>query len=162
MRTRRTTRGQVEMIGLIMIVIIVIVGLLIFTVYRLTNQGDDSQNRYLNKEVATNLLISIVNTDVDECHNLSLSTILTDCARTFSVLICEEDRLSCDVANETIFNILNRTLVDWDIGFNLTVEKTNISFVNLRCREKVQGFQILPLNPGQYEMTLDICTKKLE
>lgn len=161
-RTKHRTKAQVEMIGLIVIVIIVITALLIFTVYKISSPPKNIQKRYMNKEIATNFLVSITKTNVRECHNLSLAELITDCARPISSIICDDNRLSCNVSNSTIFNILQNTLIDWGISFNLSIENTDISFVNLECtarKEKVQGFEILPLYPGQAEMILDICTK---
>jgi len=155
-------RAQLEMIGLIVIVIIVITGLLIFTVYKITNPSKNIQKRYMNKGLATNMLIAITRTNVMECHNHSLADLIIDCAKTYHSITCY-DYTSCEVVNKTILGILNTTLVAWDISFNLTIQKTNISFVNLECtskaKNKVQGFEVLPLYPGQVEMTLDICAK---
>ena len=158
-RTKHRTKAQIEMIGLIVIVIIVITALLIFTVYKISNPPKNIQKRYMNKEIATNFLVSITKTSINECHNLSLAELITSCAKN-SLINCD-DKLSCEVANETIHNILENTLIDCGISFNLSIENTNISFVNLECtarKEKVQGFEILPLYPGQAEMILDICT----
>lgn len=154
-------KAQLEMIGLVVIVIIVITALLIFTVHKMSNPKENVQKRYINKEIATNMLISMTKTSVNECHNLSLGELITDCARPFHSITCY-DYTSCEIANRTIFKILNRTLVDWELGFNFSIEGTEINFVNYGCSaksEKVQGFEILPLYPGQIEMTLDICTE---
>ena len=162
-KNKLRTKAQLEMIGLIVIVIIVITGLLIFTVYKINNPRKNIQKRYMNKEIATNFLISITKTSVNECHNLSLAELITDCAKIHGSIICDNNNLSCEMANKTISNILNDTLIDWGISFNLSVERTPISFVNLECtsraKEKVQGFEILPLYPGHAEMILDICTE---
>lgn len=156
------TKAQLEMIGLMVIVIIVIVALLIFTVYKMSAPQENIQKRYMNKEIATNFLVSITKTSVNECHNLSLAELIIDCAKTFTRIICDNDRNSCYTANQTIFDVLNKTLIAWDVSFNLSIKKTPISFVYFDCnsrREKVQGFEILPLNYRETaEMTLDICT----
>lgn len=152
-------KAQLEMIGLIVIVIIVIISLMIFTVYKISNPQKGTQRRYINKEIATNMLISMTKTSVNECHNLSLGELITDCARTFHSITCYE-HTSCKIANQTIFKILENTLVDWEVSFNFSIENTEINFINYDCNAKstkVQGFEILPLYPGQIEMILDIC-----
>ena len=152
-------KAQLEMIGLVMIVIIVITALLIFMVYKISNPSKNIQKRYTNKEIATNMLITIPNTDVAECHNISLSSLITDCARSYHSIWCG-DNTSCEIANQTVFDILNRTLIDWGVSFNLTIEGTNISHVAHDCtssKEKIQSYQVLPLDPGEIEITLDIC-----
>ena len=156
--------AQLEMIGLIVIVIIVITALLIYTVYKISSPQQNIQKRYMNKEVATNFLVSMINTNVEECHNLSLAQLIIDCAKTFPSISCQDYRGSCEVANKTILDILNRTLVNWSVSFNLSIERTPISFVNLGCdsraTEKEQGFEILPLNYVEnIEIILDICAK---
>ena len=154
-------KAQLEIIGLIVIVIIVITALLIFTIYKITTPTKNIQKTYMNKELATNFLVSITKTNVRECYNLSLAELITDCARPIRSIVCD-DKLSCEVAEETISSVLENTLIDWGISFNLSIENTDISFNNLECtarKEKVQGFEILPLYPGQIEMTLDICTE---
>jgi len=170
LENRLGVRAQLEMIGLIIIVIIVITSLLIFTVYKISNPHRRIQSRYMNKAIATNMLISITKTNVEECHNISLAELIIDCAKTYHTITCY-DYTSCEVANKTIFNILNKTLIDWEMSFNLSIEKTPISFVNLGCtsrvKEKVQGFEVLSLYPNQtgnpqskVDITLDICTRR--
>ena len=154
-------KAQLEMIGLMMIVIIVIVGLLIFLVYKLTTPTQNVQKRYIDKEIATNMLITLTNTHVKECHDRRLSELIVDCVKSYSAMC--GDQTPCEVANKTIFTILNNTLVEWDISFNLSIKRTDITFSNLGCgphaKAKERGFEIIPLNPGYVEMILDICGK---
>ncbi|MBW2990428.1 hypothetical protein KY348_01850 [Candidatus Woesearchaeota archaeon] len=153
-------KAQLEMIGLIIIVVIVITGLLIFTVYRITRPPTNVQKRYLNKEIATNMLIAMSNTHVPECYNHSLTQLIIDCSNRYSLMICEDDQTSCKIVNKTIYNILNKTLIAWDTSFNFSIIKTNTSFVNLDCnsaRNKVQGFEVFTSKTGQVEITLDVC-----
>jgi hypothetical protein len=156
----RTRKAQLEMIGLVVIVIIVVVALLIFTVYSMNKPQKNIKRQYMNEEIARNFLVSLTKTSVESCHNLQLGDLIGDCAKTFHSITCY-DRTSCQAANETIFLILNRTLIDWDISFNLSIANTEISFVNLGCdsnvRDKIRSFQIIPLYPGQTEMILDVC-----
>lgn len=163
---RGNAQAQLEMIGLIVIVILVITALLIYTVYKVTTPSENIQREYMNKEIATNLLVSMTKTDIRECHNLSLATLITDCAKVYSTTICSNDLTSCDVANKTIYNILNKTLIDWDVSFNFSIQSRYqgifINFVNLDCdsnaKNKIQSFQILPLGFNESAaITLDIC-----
>jgi hypothetical protein len=153
-------KAQLEMIGLVIIVIIVITALLIFTVYKLTTPNKNIQKTYLNKETAINFLVSIGKINVKECHDLKLSEIIAACAGG-SPVGCY-DYTSCEMANMTLADILNQTLVEWGVSFNLSIEGTEISFANLDCdskaTEQVQGFEQIPLNPGSVEMTLTICS----
>jgi Na+-transporting NADH:ubiquinone oxidoreductase subunit NqrC len=163
--------AQLEMIGLVIIVVIVITALLIFTVYKLTHPSQNIKKSYINREIATNMLIAMENINVEECHNLTLATLLIDCAKSVHEIRCE-DTTGCDVANKTIEAILTRTLVDMmDLDFKMTVVSPNPDidvFINFnhncssRTAEKVQGFELLPMyseSSEQVEMNLDICVR---
>ncbi len=158
--SKRNRRAQVEMIGLVVIVIIVILALMIFTVYKLANPIKNLKKIYMNKELAINFLVSLGKTNIESCHGIKLSDIIAACAGG-SEISCY-DYTSCEMVNMTLASILDKTLVDWGVSFNLSIERTNINFVNLDCnsriKSRVQGFEQIPLNPGSIEMTLDICT----
>ena len=159
------------MIGLVIIVVIVITALLIFTVYKLTHPSQDIKKSYINKEIATNMLVAMENINVAECHNLTLATLLIDCAKSVHEIRCE-DYTSCYIANKTIDAILTRTLIDlMDLDFKMSVESPNsdigvfINFVHncsSRATEVAAGFELLPMyseSSQQVEMNLDICVR---
>jgi hypothetical protein len=159
-------KAQMEMIGLVLIVIMVIIGLMMFTVYKLSTPQKNLQKVYMNHEIATNMLVAITKTNVLECNNISLNDLIADCAREFKTITCPslEFDTSCAMANATVFKLLNSTLIDWDVSFNFSVSNTKINFVNLNCSSKakeiITGFEIIPLYPGQTEMALAVCVKK--
>ena len=158
-KTRK--KAQIEMIGLIIIVIIFIIGIMIFTIYKLNFSHKNQQTKYLNKEVATNLLIAMMKTNVVECQGLELAELIKDCTKEYHMITCDA-YTSCELANSTIYTILNSTLIDWGVSFNFTIQGTNVTFINLNCdstaRNVEQAEEILPLNPGQADITLDLCT----
>jgi len=159
-------RAQLEMIGLVLIVIMVIIGLMMFTVYKLSNPQKNLQKVYMNHEIATNMLVAMTKTNVLECNNLTLNDLIADCAREFKTITCPslEFDTSCAMANATVFKLLKSTMIDWDVSFNFSVSNTKINFINLNCssraKEIITGFEIIPLYPGQTEMALAICVKK--
>jgi len=158
-------KSQLEMIGLTVIVVIVITGLLIVTVYKFNNPPRNIQKRYINKETATNLLIAMTNTNVGECNNLSLGNLLSDCGSSYPSINCF-DYTSCEIANQTINSLLNKTLIDWDLSFELSISSPFqgiIShFANLNCdstsKQQEQAFELLPLEAQNVlEITLILC-----
>jgi hypothetical protein len=162
-------KAQLEMIGLVIIVIIVITALLIFLVYQLSHPTKDLKKTYMNRQIATNMLISMKEANVQECPDYKLKDLIIDCAKPSPSLICY-DQTSCYAANKTIAEMLDKTLVNWSVSFNFSVispfkEESFLSFINLNCssnsREKVEGWEILPLFPisASAEMKLGICLK---
>ncbi|HJX05135.1 MAG TPA: hypothetical protein VJ461_00320 [Candidatus Nanoarchaeia archaeon] len=163
-------KSQLEMIGLTVIVVIVITGLLIVTVYKFNSSPRSIQKRYINKETATNLLISMTNTNVGDCNNLTLGELLTDCGSSYPSINCF-DFTSCEIANQTIEVLLNRTLMSssWNLSFEMRIVSPfqgDISrFVNLNCgstsKEQEQAFELLPLEAQNVlEITLTLCIDK--
>lgn len=162
-------KAQLEIIGLVVIVIIVITGLLIFLVYKLSNPTRNVQRAYMNNEIATNLLLSIGRVNVEECPSTRLEELITDCAKPNPSMLCS-GYTSCEIINQTINRILANTLYAWDMSFRFSIDSPYqgefIFFDNRNCTarvtQKVRGYALLPLYPvdGSAEMKLDICTKR--
>ncbi|MFH0869932.1 MAG: hypothetical protein V1866_02655 [archaeon] len=152
-------RAQLEMIGIIVIVIIVMTVLMIYLVYKINNPVKDVRTVYINGEIATNLLITFTKTNIAECHDIALSELITDCAKEYHSITCF-GRSSCEMVNTSLHGLVNVTLVEWNARFRLAVGGTDIEIMNDFCgvkAKKIRGFTVLPLNPGQSEITLDIC-----
>jgi hypothetical protein len=159
MRKANNRKAQIEMIGLVIIVIIIITALLIFLAYRVSRPRDTIKRAYMNQEIANNMLITMTKVNVEECHNMSLANLLADCARGYYSINCI-DRTSCEAANDTIRDILSHTLDAWSLAYSMEAEDAGIKFSTPDCgpgKEKDQAFEILPLSPGQMEVTLDVC-----
>ncbi len=161
MINRINRRAQLEIFGLIVLVIIVIVGFLVFMVANLNKSHTNIKHAYMTKELATNTLLALSKTNVreDECYGHSLAQLIIDCSKTYHSFSCY-GRSSCEVLNSTIEYILSEVLEKEGIRYNFTIHDTGISFVNdcfYYSKDKVQSFLILPTFPGQLEITLDIC-----
>jgi len=159
-KTRNLSRkAQLEMIGIIVIVIIVVTVLMIYLIYKLNNPVNDVRTVYINGEIATNLLITLTKTNIAECHDIALSELITDCAKEYHSITCF-GKSSCEMVNASLHELVSMTLVDWNVRFRLFVEGADIEILNDFCdakANKIRGFTVLPLNPGQSEITLDIC-----
>jgi hypothetical protein len=150
-------KGQLEMIGLIIIVIIVITAMLIYTVNKMSHPVENIKRVYVNNEIATNLLLSMTKANVEECPSYALSELVSDCAREYHRIICN-GLTSCEQANKTIALMINKTLDEFMMNYNLTISGTDISFIKgCPSKNQVRGFQIIPLYPGQVEIDISIC-----
>lgn len=156
----RSRRSQLEIFGLVVLVIIIVVAFLIFTVYKLNSPQKDTKGVYVDKQLSSNVLLALSKTNVayDDCYSHTISQLITDCAKTYHSFSCF-GRSSCDVAEEVIGDILSETLYAEGINYNLTIHGTNISFVDgcTPYANQVEGFIILPMYPGEVEVTLSIC-----
>jgi hypothetical protein len=151
-------KAQLEMVGLVMIVVIVIIVLLIFMVMRLTTEPKDIRKEYLSKEMANDFLVAALRTNVEDCDGESVLRLAADVSKTLPAIVCN-DRPSKVVLKETLKELLNKTLDDWGVDYNLTLKEGNINFnqgcQNIETRDR--AYQIIPLYPGQTQITLDIC-----
>jgi len=163
----RQKKSQLEIIGVTMIVVIVIIAMLIATVYKFNHPVGKVQKRYWNRELATNLLIAMTHTNVPECNNLTARDLLQDCGSAIPRLNCY-DHVSCEVVNNTIFDIINKTLIEQQISFDLIIsspfkEEAVTHINNYDCGQDVfqdqeQAFELVRLE-GNYimEINLTLC-----
>lgn len=167
-------KSQLEIIGVTMIVVIVIIAMLIATVYKFNHPVGKVQKRYWSRELATNLLIAMTHTNVPECNNLTARDLLQDCGSPIPRLNCY-GRMSCEVVNDTIYDIINKTLIEQMVSFDLRISSpfkedpethefvpvTHIN--NYDCGQDVfqdqeQAFELVRLE-GNYimEINLTLC-----
>lgn len=152
-------KGQMELIGIIVIVIIVITALLLYMVYKINNPDTNIKRGFVNKELATNFLITITKANVKECPQHTIGDLVTDCANTLRRTIYCGGRISCEVANETLFAILRPAMDELGKNFSFSVAQTDISYVGCAGKEKVQATQVFTLFPSMQKtsLVLDIC-----
>ena len=153
------SKGQMELIGLIVIVIIVISSLLIYMVYKLNNPDVNIKRGFMNKELAANFLITITKANVKECPQHTIGDLVTDCANTLHRSIYCGGRTSCEIANETLYSILKPTMDDLGKEFGFSVAQTDINFAGCVDKEKVEATQVFTLFPSteRTSLVLDIC-----
>ena len=165
----KNLNAQLEMIGLVIIVVIVITGLMIFLVYKLTTPNKNIQRAYVNNEITNNLLLSMSRVHVEECPEQTLGELIADCAKPYPERDCS-DYTSCEIVNLTTKMILEDTLETWKMGYNFSIESPFqgifINFVYNNCFSRipgqVRGFALIPLYPlgKSAEIRLNICPSK--
>jgi hypothetical protein len=160
-RTRKRKLGQLELIGLIIIVIIVVSAMMIYLVYKINNPAKNIKRGFVNKELATNFLITITKATVAECPEHSLSDLITDCAGDQRYK-CGSGT-SCEIANATLFRVLNETMDYLGKSYNFSVEptaQTGIVFPGCTGKDDfTSAEQLFTIFPSQQttRLTLVVC-----
>jgi hypothetical protein len=156
--------GQLEMVGLVIIVIIVITALLIYLVYSFMNPSKSMRGEYVNAQVATRLVVSMTKTNVEECPQHTLGSLIVDCARQYRSFCGQMS--TCDAANLTIHKMLYDAMPMLGKNFTLKIDRPALTFVN-GCapkREAAEGMQVLSVYPGYADgtstMSLRICDEE--
>lgn len=115
-------QGQIEIVGLVIIVLIVAVAMLFYVSYSSSQRAEQKnfQKEYEDTELGTNFVSALLKTSV--C-NVNVNDLITDCARgTQRRLICEGGRGACEMLNYTIIQIKNETLDKWDVSYGLYID----------------------------------------
>lgn len=163
-------KSQIEMFGLALIVILIIVGFFIFISFRQKIPITDYKNSYIADETASNFVNSVVNVNPRECvdNDYTLSDMLKFCARGDPVS-CSGMTNACSIANKTLFEIANKTLIRQQFIFRLYTEGMSATEINIRnsnpalnCTGRGKGqMGVLPISlypvPGHVYLKLEIC-----
>ena len=118
-------RGQIEMAGLVVIVILITLGMLFMAMFAL--KGKESKKIFTRKELAYSTMSALMKTTV-ECGELKLSLqgdVLEDCVvhpkgSLRGDYSCDGMH-SCDFFEVTATRLLNETLVEWKKRYDLQV-----------------------------------------
>jgi hypothetical protein len=156
-------KGQTEIIGVVIIVIILIIGGVFMLSRRL--QGSDSKtNTFVDPKLSQSFLNALMNTKTEK--NVIVSDIIKDCYSNRNDL-CANDEIKdcCEYAHKTIENALSATLGEWQKSYRLTIVKgddnSKIPEISVngcsKFSEKEQpGFYYIP-PPPPIIVRLDIC-----
>jgi hypothetical protein len=163
-RKLRSSKAQVELIGLIIIVIIVISAMLLFLVYKMNQPEQNVKRGFVNPRLANGFLITITKVSVSECPQFSLADLITDCANDLSKEIMCDGENSCVVANRTLYSILNTSMEDLGKEFNFSIDPlatTGISYPGCEGKDAVYGEQTFTLSSGETAtLRLFVCNIK--
>jgi hypothetical protein len=154
-------RGQMEIMGLAIIVILITIGLL-FALIWMAKTPPAQLQRAKESVLAANFLNTMLGTTVTDCNDRTTSELLQDCALTGGINKCGE-ATSCERANEAIRQMLDATLKKWGLKYNLAITGMPVleqmSFGTEPCKgEREEKTTPLPVEIGlRASLTLQIC-----
>jgi hypothetical protein len=155
-------RGQTEIIGVAIIVVILVIAGAIFLTMQTRNRN--TGNNFTDPELAQSLLNAIMNTKTEK--NVIVSDIIKDCYSNRNDL-CGSTSTSdcCEYAYQTMRNALESTLGKWQRSYRLTVTKGTDKRIkdipeNSKCNDfseqEQPGVYYIP-PPPPIVITLQIC-----
>jgi hypothetical protein len=113
-------KGQIEMFGLAVIVILISLGFFIFVSFKSQQNPDNPQKEFTNDKMANDFVLSILDVSVQGCEEFSVKDLIIDCSRDHR-LECN-GRKSCIAVNESINIMLNRTFMAREMKFRFYSE----------------------------------------
>ncbi len=119
-------RGQMEIFGLVIIVILLAMGLL-FAIVILTKTPTREVQRVKESVQAANFLNTIMST-TSECGKRTVRELLQDCAiankEWVGATLCEDGRNTCETTQSMISTMLKETLGKWGKNYRFFITGT--------------------------------------
>lgn len=117
-------RGQSEIMGLAMVVILIVLGLLLYVKFGIDTSGSSLTNEFTNKQLPVLLNKAIFETHATEedCYGEKIQKILISSAEGKN-LVCSNGQPFKVFAREFIENSLNQTLGEWQMEYIYSVYK---------------------------------------
>jgi hypothetical protein len=104
---RKQKKGQIEMFGLAVIVILISIGFFIFVSFKSNQKPENVQKEFTTDKMADDFVLSILQVSVAECPQFSINDLIIDCVRD-NRLECGFVK-SCYALNRSINIMLNKT-----------------------------------------------------
>lgn len=159
---RGARRGQMEIMGLAIIVILVSLGLL-FAVQWMLKAPSKQAQRAKESVLAANFLNTMLATTDLECNKRTVRELLQDCALTGGITQCPTGRHSCEEAKHIMDILFDNTLKKWNMKYHFSMTGATpveqLQFQTTPCPgEREQKIHPLPVRPGfEISLVLEIC-----
>jgi hypothetical protein len=140
-------KGQAEILGIALVIVLVILGLLIVVMFMLGEEESDLEATVLRTEIGTNLVHSILKTHDTNCKDLRIEELLIDCADyanpastgtgidkdTSGSVNCAEE-LSCKYAESILRTIFRDTLDKWQRPYEFSVQSDRLTYMTITSK----------------------------
>jgi len=166
-------RGQMEIMGLAIIVILVSVSMLFAISFIVLKRPADYKTEFTQTELASNILSTLLETTIPTCSDLSMKDLFKDCAiDPFNPqVLCNDADCdinyshqcnSCEFINYTTKVILSDTLGEWNTGYGFNARTSTDTLVSEGYCPGVKKHKIypIPIDPSGtniLDVTLDVC-----
>ena len=169
-RLKARKRGQMEIMGLMVIIILIIVGVLFAIKFVVLKKPTDIKKTYTQTQLASNMGTALLQTETKNCRGTTITELLTDWAEwpgQYGTITCGNYKKAGIYANETIANLLNQTFDYWRIKYQIKGYTTKgvgqelFKFNNLGCTDNVPGESelfFLPTDRGVLTVKFFICS----
>lgn len=162
-------KAQMEIMGLVIIVILIALGLLFAIKFFVFKEPSNVKQKFVYEEQTSNMLSAMLKTNVCKGKE-TIESLLVDCAEG-ETIVCNDGKTSCENAIEMIGNIFEKTLEGpWQQDYEFSVKKNGVQITGLlfpvnealRCGAGVSAkaaVQPLPLRTGTMLIKFSICSK---
>ncbi|MBI4441329.1 hypothetical protein HY639_04115 [Candidatus Woesearchaeota archaeon] len=173
-------RGQAEILGIAIIIVLVILGFLFLLRFATPGESAKLKERLNRAQIANNVLSAMLKTSdiiCDPFKKPKLEELLIDCAENQiqgGSVVCQ-GKLSCQYITDVLKNhILKESVGKWKLGYELMAKQAGTILPNFPMKQPPVGVTtasgcpataevdsqtyLLPTTTGMLEVTLKICT----
>lgn len=164
MQRSMSKKSQMEIMGLVVIVILIAIGMLFAVQFLLKKPTGETAAAAKESVLAANFLNAMLSTTTD-CKSMTVRELLQDCALTSGAVSCATDFgeiSACDYASQQIEILLGRTMKTWNKDYYFSIEgaaDVNAIKFGAPCPgEKEFKMHPVPVRPGfEIRLMLEIC-----
>jgi hypothetical protein len=160
-------KSQMEIMGLMIVVILLIVGVLFAVKFIVLKKAPETRQMFTRTQLASNMGMAILESTTANCRGMSVKDLLMDCASwPGGTVTCNDAGFSssCEYANTTIAFMLNATGVTWNTRYQVKSWISSGAFIidqnNRGCTDKQPGESesfFLPTKAGTLNFKVFIC-----
>jgi hypothetical protein len=113
---RKQKRSQMEIMGLMIVVLLLIVGVLFAIKFVVLKKPTEVRQTFSRTQLASNMGLAIMASTTYDCRGTAIKDLLIDCAEwpeEGGTITCDDGRKACNYVNETINGIINKTFNAW-------------------------------------------------
>ena len=114
----KSIRSQLEIMGLVIVVILISLGLLFVLQFAVLRGGEPAKKTFTQEQIAANTVNALLITTT-ECQGLDVTELIQDCA-SFRDVRCEGQN-ACEFVDAAIEQVLADTLQKWGKKYNLSI-----------------------------------------
>ena len=153
-------KGQVEIMGLLMIIILITISLILGLRLIGAENDVDPKKEFAQSQLASNTLSTLLKSTSRDCSGFSMTEILQDCSQNQDI-ICGDDTNSCDYFIEITQQIFGETLDKWNINYEFKIfykKEDPLFTLGRTCIEnKKSRLFPIPTSSGILNVKMDIC-----
>lgn len=156
------SRGQMEIFGLVMIVILVSLGLL-FAVVVLTKAPSQQVTKLKESLQAANVLHAAMGTTAQGCGGRTVRELVQDCSlasvvggRVIGASTCADGQNTCQKADSIITQLLERSLGDWGKTYEFFIVGTDTASTINSSNGVCSGVREGTIRPEKVRPGLDV------
>jgi len=158
-------KSQMEIMGLVIIVILITLGLFFIVRFMIARQPSEIKLSYTRTETAANILNSLLKTTSEDCYGMTVKDLLVDSAENMysnNHVICENGENSTAYVLNIIEQVFDETLIKWgdqNFDFRATVGSTPIlNSTHNGCPGEKEAKQFyIPTDVGLMTINLEVC-----